>query len=304
MALFKRNPNKIKLTHAERLYQTIIIIIVGLVTLSCVFPLIYVIGMSFTGQAEMVEKNYFVIIPENPTLLAYESILKKSNFFSGFMVSVFRVLLGVPAALLLTVPGGYILANKQMPGRKWFMLYFIVTMVLGGGTIPSYLLMRDLHLLNTFWVYIVPAFGGAFNMLIVKLFVEGIPTEIIESADLDGASEMQKMLHIAVPLLVPTLCALGLFAAVGHWNSWFDAMLYVRDADLKTVQFVIRELLLSSGAQTNTSGVGNDIIITDKVTSEGVKMASVVVALIPILCVYPFLQKYFIYGMYTGSVKG
>jgi len=304
MALFKRNPNKIKLTHAERLYQTIIIIIVGLVTLSCVFPLIYVIGMSFTGQAEMIEKNYFVIIPENPTLLAYESILKKSNFFSGFMVSVFRVLLGVPAALLLTVPGGYILANKQMPGRKWFMLYFIVTMVLGGGTIPSYLLMRDLHLLNTFWVYIVPAFGGAFNMLIVKLFVEGIPTEIVESADLDGATEMQKMLHIAVPLLVPTLCALGLFAAVGHWNSWFDAMLYVRDADLKTVQFVIRELLLSSGAQTNTSGVGNDIIITDKVTSEGVKMASVVVALIPILCVYPFLQKYFIYGMYTGSVKG
>ena len=304
MALFKRNPNKIKLTHAERLYQTIIIIIVGLVTLSCIFPLIYVIGMSFTGQAEMIEKNYFVTIPENPTLLAYESILKKSNFFSGFMVSVFRVLLGVPAALLLTVPGGYILANKQMPGRKWFMLYFIVTMVLGGGTIPSYLLMRDLHLLNTFWVYIVPAFGGAFNMLIVKLFVEGIPTEIVESADLDGATEMQKMLHIAVPLLVPTLCALGLFAAVGHWNSWFDAMLYVRDADLKTVQFVIRELLLSSGAQTNTSGVGNDIIITDKVTSEGVKMASVVVALIPILCVYPFLQKYFIYGMYTGSVKG
>ncbi len=304
MALFKRNPNKIKLTHAERTYQTIIIIIVGLVTLTCLFPLLYVIGMSFTGQAEMIEKNYFVIIPERPTILAYQSILQKSNFWSSFLISVFRVLLGVPAALLLTVPGGYVLANKQMPGRRWFMIYFIITMILGGGTIPSYLLMRDLHLLNTFWVYIVPAFGGAFNMLIVKLFVEGIPTEIVESADLDGATEMQKMLHIAVPLLVPTLCALGLFAAVGHWNSWFDAMLYVRDADLKTVQFVIRELLLSSGAQTNTSGVGNDIIITDKVTSEGVKMASVVVALIPILCVYPFLQKYFIYGMYTGSVKG
>ena len=304
MALLKKNPNKIKLTHAERLYQTIILIIVGLVTLTCLFPLIYVIGMSFTGQAEMVEKNYFVIIPENPTLLAYQTILKKSNFWNSFLISIGRVLLGVPAALLLTVPGGYVLANKQMPGRRWFMIYFIITMILGGGTIPSYLLMRDLHLLNTFWVYIVPAFGGAFNMLIIKLFVEGIPTEIIESADLDGASEMQKMLHIAVPLLVPTLCALGLFAAVGHWNSWFDAMLYVRDADLKTVQFVIRELLLSSGAQTNTSGVGNDIIITDKVTSEGVKMASVVVALIPILCVYPFLQKYFIYGMYTGSVKG
>ena len=305
MALFKRNPNKIKLTHAERTYQTIIIIIVGLVTLTCLFPLLYVIGMSFTGQAEMIEKNYFVIIPERPTILAYQSILQKSNFWSSFLTSVFRVLLGVPAALLLTVPGGYVLANKQMPGRRWFMIYFIITMILGGGTIPSYLLMRDLHLLNTFWVYIVPAFGGAFNMLIIKLFVEGIPTEIIESADLDGASEMQKMLHIAVPLLVPTLCALGLFAAVGHWNSWFDAMLYTRDANLKTIQFVIRELLLSSGSVTATNSAGGaTTIIVDQVTPEGVKMASVVVALIPILCVYPFLQKYFIYGMYTGSVKG
>ena len=305
MALLKKNPNKIKLTHAERLYQTIIIIIVGLVTLTCLFPLLYVIGMSFTGQAEMIEKNYFVIIPENPTLLAYQTILKKSNFWNSFLISIGRVLLGVPAALLLTVPGGYVLANKQMPGRRWFMIYFIITMILGGGTIPSYLLMRDLHLLNTFWVYIVPAFGGAFNMLIVKLFVEGIPTEIIESADLDGASEVQKMLHIAVPLLVPTLCALGLFAAVGHWNSWFDAMLYTRDANLKTIQFVIRELLLSSGSVTATNSTGGTTtIIVDQVTPEGVKMASVVVALIPILCVYPFLQKYFIYGMYTGSVKG
>lgn len=305
MALLKKNPNKIKLTHAERTYQTIIIIIVGLVTLTCLFPLLYVIGMSFTGQAEMIEKNYFVIIPERPTILAYQSILQKSNFWSSFLISVFRVLLGVPAALLLTVPGGYVLANKQMPGRRWFMIYFIITMILGGGTIPTYLLMRDLHLLNTFWVYIVPAFGGAFNMLIIKLFVEGIPTEIIESADLDGASEMQKMLHIAVPLLVPTLCALGLFAAVGHWNSWFDAMLYTRDANLKTIQFVIRELLLSSGSVTATNSAGGaTTIIVDQVTPEGVKMASVVVALIPILCVYPFLQKYFIYGMYTGSVKG
>ncbi|RAQ22141.1 ABC transporter permease [Hydrogeniiclostridium mannosilyticum] len=305
MALLKKNPNKIKLTHAERTYQTIIIIIVGLVTLTCLFPLLYVIGMSFTGQAEMIEKNYFVIIPERPTILAYQSILQKSNFWSSFLISVFRVLLGVPAALLLTVPGGYVLANKQMPGRRWFMIYFIITMILGGGTIPSYLLMRDLHLLNTFWVYIVPAFGGAFNMLIIKLFVEGIPTEIIESADLDGATEMQKMLHIAVPLLVPTLCALGLFAAVGHWNSWFDAMLYTRDANLKTIQFVIRELLLSSGSVTATNSAGGTTtIIVDQVTPEGVKMASVVVALIPILCVYPFLQKYFIYGMYTGSVKG
>lgn len=296
----RRSSNRIKLTTGERVFQVAVHVIVGLVTLSCIFPLVYVIGMSFTTEMEMMQKNYFVIIPEHPTLLAYKTVLQKSNFFNGLGISALRVLFGVPAALLLTVPGGYILAQEKMPGRKGFMFYFIVTMVLSGGMIPSYLLMRDLKLLNTFWVYIVPAFGGAFNMLIVKLFVEGIPSDIMESADMDGASELTKLVYIAIPLLVPTLCALGLFAAVGHWNSWFDSMLYVRDANLRTVQFVIRELLIA----TSLTNTGSGMILSEKVASEGVKMASVVFALIPILCVYPFLQKYFIYGMYTGAVKG
>ena len=142
-------------------------------------------------------------------------------------------------------------------------------------------------------------------MVIFYAALVSLDPSVYEAAKIDGASEMQKMLHIAVPLLVPTLCALGLFAAVGHWNSWFDAMLYIRDENLRTVQYVIRELLLSSGSAESLDSLGNTtLVITGKVTSEALKMASVVVALIPILCVYPFLQKYFIYGMYTGSVKG
>lgn len=307
MTLFKRNPNKIKLTRNEQIFQVAIHIIVGLVTLACLFPLIYVIGMSFTTEAEMMRKNYFVIIPENPTLQAYRAVLSKRNFFNSLGVSGLRVLLGVPAALLFTIPGGYILAQEDMPGRKGFMVYFIITTILSGGMIPSYLLMRDLRLLNSFWVYIVPAFSNAFNMLIVKLFVEGMPREIMESADIDGASEVDKMLYIALPLLVPTIAALSLFAAVGHWNSWFDSMLYVRDSNLHTVQYVIRELLIATSLKMtdSASGVGQQtMILSEKVASEGIKMASVVVALIPILTIYPFLQKYFIYGMYTGSVKG
>lgn len=296
----KKNPNRIRLSAADRVFQIFNHVFVGLITFACLFPLIYVIGMSFTTEAEMIKNNYFVIIPSQPTLQAYQTVIQKSNFFNSLGVSALRVLLGIPAALLLTVPGGYILAKEKMPGRKAFMLYFIITMILSGGMIPGYLLMRDLHLLNTFWVYIVPGFGGAFNMLIVKLFVEGIPGDIMESADIDGAGEITKMTHIALPLLVPTICALGLFAAVGHWNSWFDCMLYVRDAELRTVQFVIRELLIS----TSLTSTGDTMILSEKVASEGIKMASVVFALIPILCIYPFLQKYFIFGMYTGSVKG
>ena len=202
-------------------------------------------------------------------------------------ISVARTILGVAAMLVFVIPGGYIMAKREMPGQRGIMIFFIITMLIGGGLIPGYLLMRDLKLLNTFWVYIVPAFGNTYNMLIVKLFVENIPKDIIESADLDGASEIQKMLKIAVPLLVPTLCALSLFAAVAHWNSWFDALLYVRDSALHPVQFIIRSLMLSSPSDTQNLS----LTVFEKMTPEGVKMACVIVGMVPILCVYPFLQS-------------
>lgn len=301
MSFLKKNRNKIKLTIDEKIYQTVITIIVGTVVLACLFPLLYVVGMSFTSEGEMIARNYFVIIPRQPVVKAYKFIFEQGTFFNSVFISLARSLLGVVAALVFTIPGGYILAKKDLPGRKWFMLFFIITMILGGGLIPGYLLMSKLKLINTFWVYIAPAFGGAFNMLIVKIFIEGIPNDIIESADIDGATEIQKMLFIAVPLLVPTICALGLFAAVGHWNSWFDTMLYVRNSKLYPVQYVIRDLMVNVTSTDSTTG---NLTLMERMTPEGIKMASVVIGVLPILCVYPFLQKYFIYGMYTGSVKG
>ena len=301
MAAIAQNKNKIRLTVGDRVYQAFIYVIVGFVTLICLFPLFYVIGMSLTSEGEMIKRNYFVIIPMHPTIRSYEFVLSTRGFFNSVWISLARTLLGVGAALLFTMPAGYILSKQDLPGRKSFMFFFIITMILSGGLIPSYLLMKQLNLINKFWVYIVPAFGGVFNMLIVKLFVENIPDEIMESTDLDGATEMQKMVHIAIPLLVPTLCALGLFAAVGHWNSWFDAMLYVRDSKLYPVQYVIRNLMVSAAMTDKTNNLIN---VFDRMTPEGMKMASVVIAVIPILCVYPFLQKYFIYGIYSGSVKG
>ena len=292
--------NRIRMTRADVVYQVVIYTIVTLFTICCVIPLLYVIGLSLTSEGEMIQKNYFVIIPEQPTLKAYEYVFNQFNFWNSMGISVARTILGVAAMLVFVIPGGYIMAKREMPGQRGIMIFFIITMLIGGGLIPGYLLMRDLKLLNTFWVYIVPAFGNTYNMLIVKLFVENIPKDIIESADLDGASEIQKMLKIAVPLLVPTLCALSLFAAVAHWNSWFDALLYVRDSALHPVQFIIRSLMLSSPSDTQNLS----LTAFEKMTPEGVKMACVIVGMVPILCVYPFLQKYFIFGMYTGSVKG
>ena len=305
--LIRNKRNRIRMTTEDKVYQTIIYILVSFFTLLCLFPLLYVVGMSFASKVELVEKRNFVIIPMHPTIEGYKYILKQANFARGFFISVCRTLLGVCAMLVFVVPGGYIMAKHEIPGRKWYMLFFITTMLIGGGTIPAYMLIKSLGLLDSFWVYIVPAFGSTYNMLIVKIFVEGMPQDIIESADLDGATEVQKMFYIAIPLLVPTICALSLFAAVGHWNSWFDAMLYVKTPSKQPVSYLIQQLfqrtVQSTGDQVDDINRMNEQLYRAG-SDMTVKMACVVVAMLPIMCVYPFLQKYFIFGMYTGSVKG
>lgn len=293
--------NSLRLTREDKIYQTFIMICVGLVTLSCIFPFIYVVGMSFTSEWEMVKRNYFVIFPTRPIVRTYSYIVGQRYFWNSMGISVARTVLGVIAALAFSLPAGYIIAQRDLRGRKFFMIYFIITMLLNGGIIPAYLLMKALRLIDSFWVFIVPGFSGVFNMLIIKLFVENIPDEIMESAEMDGAKELQKLVRIAIPLLVPTIAALGLFAAVAHWNSWFDAMLYIRNQAIFPVQFLIRTIMMSTTQIESTAG---NLTVFERITPEGVKMAGVVVAVLPILCVYPFIQKYFIYGAFTGSVKG
>ncbi|MCI9573323.1 carbohydrate ABC transporter permease [uncultured Acetatifactor sp.] len=293
--------NRIKMSRQEWTYQIVINVIMVLVLVICVVPLFYVLGMSLSSEGEMLERNYFIIIPRKPVLSAYKYIITGTNFLHGMLITLIRTLLGVVVALVFPLILGYTLANYDFPCRKALMIYLIITMILGGGLIPGYLLMSKLHLLNTFWVYIVPAFGNPYGVLVVKMFVEGLPQDVMDSAELDGASELQKLSYIALPLLKPTLCALGLFAAVAHWNDWFSTMLYVRDSNLYPAQYIIRNLL----TQTAQTDISNNLVSTYvKMTPQSLKMASVVVAVLPILCVYPFLQKYFIYGMYTGSVKG
>ena len=206
---------KIKMSREEIAYQIFIAVVVGLLVLCCLIPFLYVVGMSFTSEGEMIQRNFFVIIPQKPILAAYEYLLKNKDFFSGMGITIVRTAMGVCTALILTVPVGYILAIGDLPFKNGIMVFFITTMVLSGGIIPTYILYRDLHLLNSFWVYIVPSLANTYGILVCKLFVEGIPMDIMESAQLDGANERQKMIHIAIPLLKPTLCALGLFAAVG-----------------------------------------------------------------------------------------
>ena len=292
--------------------------------LAVFYPIEESIRLSFMKWGGIGKKQFVGL--KNYVTMFHDEVFYKA-FFNNLIYLVIvvsmQLLIGLFFAILLTYMTKHVTLVKTLYYVPCIITTVAITQLFRSmySTEPMGLLNQILQKVGlggmvTSWLAkvstVLPAvsipegwrFTGMYMVIFYAALVSLDPS-VYEAAKIDGASEMQKMLHIAVPLLVPTLCALGLFAAVGHWNSWFDAMLYIRDENLRTVQYVIRELLLSSGSAESLDSLGNTtLVITGKVTSEALKMASVVVALIPILCVYPFLQKYFIYGMYTGSVKG
>jgi putative aldouronate transport system permease protein len=292
--------NSLKNDPAELFYQVIVCVFVGILTILCLFPLIYVISMSFTTEEEMIQKHFFVLSPEHPTLQGYVYILRQQTIVNALFVSVSRTALTTFLTVAFVLAASYVLAESRLPGRKFMLFFVLVTMMIGGGLIPSYLLMARLKLLNTFAVMVVPCLGYTYGILVIKTFIEGIPGEITESADMDGAGDITKLVRIVFPLTLPSLAAIALFTAVGQWNSWFDAMVYIRETTLFPVSLIIRNLLTAATLQQTAS---NETII-NRAAPETIKMASVVIAMLPILCMYPFLQKYFIHGVFTGAVKG
>jgi putative aldouronate transport system permease protein len=288
---------------SELTYQIVIWILVGILALTCIFPLLYVVGMSFASEKELVERNWMLIIPRQPILTAYRSIILQQNFFNALFISVSRTVLTTCFTVVFVLVASYALAEPELPGRKAVLLYIIITMMIGGGLIPSYLLMANLKLLNTFAVMVIPCLGYTYGILVVKTFIEEIPREIRDSADIDGAGDIKKLMAIVFPLTLPCLAAIALFTAVGQWNSWFDALVYIRKITLQPMSLFIRNLLVS----VRTSGevrLETTYELFARSSTESFRMASVVVAMLPILCVYPFLQKYFIHGVFTGAVKG
>jgi putative aldouronate transport system permease protein len=284
---------------AEFFYQAVICVLVGLLCVLCLFPLLFVLGMSFTSEGEMIQKFYFVLIPEKPTLSAYQFILRQQGFFNSLWISVARTTLTTFLTVVFVLVASYALAEPKLPGRKYMLLFIIITMMIGGGLIPVYLLFSQLKILNKFIVMVLPCLGYTYGILVIKTFIEGIPAEISESADIDGTGDLTKLIRIIAPLTIPSLAAIALFTAVGQWNSWFDALVFIRDSRLFPISLVIRNLLIASSQQVVTGQT-----ILSRMAPETLKMASVVVAIVPILCVYPFLQKYFIYGVFTGAIKG
>lgn len=285
---------------AETSYQVVIHFVVGMVVLSALLPLVYVIGMSLTSQSELIERNYFVVIPYEPTLEAYRRLLTSELLWRSVGVSVFRSVVGPLLTLVLTVIGAFVLSRRDLPGRTILLTMVVVTILFRGGLIPSYLVMHELELLNTVWSLVLPTAVDAFGLLVIKMFIENIPRELIESAYLDGVSEVQLLVRIIVPLAAPAIAAIGMFNIVMHWVSWFDALVYIQDPNLYPLQLVLRNMLANEVVNDQMT---QSLAVSQQISPESLKMATVVVAIIPILMVYPFLQKHFIRGVYMGAVK-
>ncbi|MFC3800279.1 carbohydrate ABC transporter permease [Cohnella sp. GCM10012308] len=280
----------------DLVFDTAIFIVLAFAALAAVFPLLYVFSVSLTPYAEVVKNGGFVLLPKHITLSAYKGLFQQTGLPQAFGVNVFITVAGTFVNMLLTVLMAYPLSRKKLKGRSFLLLLVVFTMLFSGGLIPTYLVVKATGLLNTVWAMIVPNAIWSFNILIMKSFFESLPEELFESAKIDGAGESRILLQMVVPLSLPSMMTVGLFYMVGHWNELFQAVLYVTNPDLHPLQVFVRNILL----QSQMSEIAVDVTLP----TQTLQMAAVLVASLPIIAVYPFIQKYFTKGMLLGSIKG
>ena len=289
---------KIHNTRGGRIFDAANYVFLSLVGIVTLLPFVYVLAGSFASEAEITRRPFF-IWPEQFTLGSYEYIFSTPAFTKALLTMVLVTLVGTLIQLLLTVTMAYPLAKRGLRGRKLILSLVVFAMVFSGGMIPTFLLVKDLGLLNTYWALILPAAINPFSLIIIKNFFQELPGELEESAKMDGATEIGILWRILLPLSKPVLATFALFYAVGIWNDFMSPLLYLSDNSMWTLQMYLRQVTAAS----DLLGTGN-VDPTYIPPEQGVKFAVIVVATLPILIFYPFLQKHFAKGMLIGSVKG
>jgi putative aldouronate transport system permease protein len=290
-----------KLSGRERTYQIGITAFIAVVSVTAFFPLYYVLVLSFVSELEWVQKGGILLWVNRPILNGYETVLRNLTVLRTFLLSVARTVAGTALGVFWSMIMGYGVSRRDMRGRKPLIVFVLVTFLFGGGLIPTYLVIWYTRIYNTFLALVIPGMVGAWNVLVFKQFFEGIPREIEESADIDGATQGKVAFNIVFPMSKPVIAALSLFIAVGLWNDWFGALVFTRDQNLRPFMLYLQNMF----TVVNQMAGGQLLLDTSvRATPTGVKMAVTVIGIVPIMCVYPFLQKYFIKGVYTGSVKG
>lgn len=291
--------NAIKSKPSEKaftVFNYVFFILAGITTL---VPFINLIAKSFSSEGAVISGKVG-LLPIGFQTGTYGYVLRDSMFLNSLKISILLTIVGTLLSLTLTTLTAYPLSKTRLRGRKWLLLMFIFTMLFSGGLIPVYLLMNNLHLVNTLAVLILPGMVSVFNMLIIKNYFEGLPDSLEESAKLDGAGNIRTLIYVMLPLSLPVLATIALFFAVGFWNDYFASMIYITDPGLKPLQLYLKELLVSSSGEFMKENIDAAL----NVTPQSIQAASILLATLPILVVYPFLQKYFVKGVLVGSVKG
>lgn len=273
-------------------------IFLALIGCLMVFPLLHVLAKSFSSS-KAINAGLVKLFPVDWTLVNYQVILSDSSIWRAFLVSVIITVGGTAINLILTASLAYPLSRPEYTMRKMVLIFILVTMIFQAPLIPNYLIIKNLHLLNTLWALIIPSAISAYNLFIMRSFFVGLPSELIDSARIDGAGELRTMWSVILPLSKPVMATMGLFYAVSHWNSYSTALYYINNRALYPLQMRLREIVLSN----DLGQAGSLLEGFNEVSPAGVQMAVIIVSVLPIVIVYPFLQKYFIKGMLIGSIK-
>ena len=290
-------------SRGDRIYYGVCYTIVALLVLIVLYPLIYIISASFSSPAQ-VSSGKVWLLPVGPTLYSYEVILQYKNVFIGYGNTIFYTVVGTLINIAVTMLCAYPLSRRDFSGRYVLSLIFVFTMVFNAGMIPNYMLIRDLGMLGTRWAMLLPGAMNVYNMIVARTFIQNtIPTELLEASKLDGCDDFQYFTRVVLPLSSTVIAVITLYYAVAHWNSYFNAFLYLSDRDMYPLQIFLRQILVQNNFDTSEM-TDPELAQQLKGLSEVLKYSVIVVSTAPLMCLYPFVQKYFVKGVMIGSVKG
>lgn len=294
----KKTGSKIRTPLSVKIFQGINYAVLTFLALICVYPMWYALAASLSDSSKMMMHMGVLLKPLGVTFGAYKQVFTNPNIITGYINTIFLLVVGVVACIFMTALGAYVLSRKNLMWRNLMMMLIMFTMFFSGGMIPFYMNLKELHLTNSLWGLIIPFMINTYNMVILRTAFASIPDSLVEAAQMDGASHVRILRSIVLPLSKATIAVLVLYYGVEKWNAWFWASCIIRDRELLPLQVILREILLSStqsmqmGATGDTEAIGITI-----------RYATIIVATVPILCVYPFIQKYFTKGVMVGAVK-
>ena len=294
---------KAKHTVSDRRFEVILVLILCIIGIAIAYPLVYVLSSSFSSPSEVMSGKVW-LLPVDFSLDGYRAIFKNNQVLIGYRNSLFYMVVGTFINVVMTLLAAYPLSRTDLPGQGPIMLIFTFTMIFSGGMIPTYLVIKDLHMLNTVWSMMIPGAISVNNMIITRTFIRNsIPQEMLEAAKIDGCNDIQYFFHMVLRLSGSVIAVITLYYAIAHWNAYFNAFMYLSDQNLYPLQLFLRDILISNKVDASMVIV-DDVAAAKEGLSELLKYSLIVVAILPVMVIYPFVQKHFVKGVMIGSVKG